>query len=132
MKVLADSGFWFALYNKRDQFHNEALEIFDLIEKQRFNILIPFPTLYEVINTRFVKNISAKKSFNKIIINRTNKIIEDKNYKEKALKEVFESDFRTLSLVDIILRKIISDINIKINALITFNKNDFIESGTAI
>lgn len=51
--VLVDTGFWFALYDEKDQYHNKALKVMDRLINSRF--LIPFPTLYETLNTSFVK-----------------------------------------------------------------------------
>jgi predicted nucleic acid-binding protein len=63
--VLIDTGFWYALYNGRDQYHEEAEKKADLLETS--TILIPWPCLYETFNTRFAKNILAVRQFEKIL-----------------------------------------------------------------
>ena len=53
MNVLIDTGFWYAYYDGSDEHHQEAQRVMGLLEKHR--ILIPFPSLYETIDTRFCK-----------------------------------------------------------------------------
>ena len=126
--IIADTGFWFALYEPRDKYHSEANTIAKLIEEQ--NILLPWPCLYETINTRFSKRKDYMKSF-EIFLNKANvNLIDDEEYKERALKLAFEYSTigkRTFSLVDIILREILADNSYKIDYLLTFNNGDFID-----
>lgn len=51
--LLVDSGFFFALFNPRDRYHADACEKQDWLEI--LSIVIPWPILYETINTRFVR-----------------------------------------------------------------------------
>ncbi|TAH21430.1 MAG: hypothetical protein EAZ08_03675 [Cytophagales bacterium] len=53
--ILTDTGFWFALFDKKDQYHKKALEIANTIDIQHYFVL-PFPSLYETLNTTFIKN----------------------------------------------------------------------------
>ena len=128
--VLIDSGFWFALYKAKnhDQYYNHAKRIFgEYLDNVR--VIIPFPTLYEVLNTRFMKNHLLKNDFDRILKRKNVKIISDETIKEKALEITFteKSKKRNLSLVDNIIRLILDDRNYKIDYLITFNKADFID-----
>lgn len=126
--VIADTGFWFALYEPRDSFYNNANETIELINDQ--NILMPWPCFYETINTRFAKRKDYMQSF-EIFLNKANvTLISDEEYKERALKLAFEYSKigkRPFSLVDIILREILSDETYKIDYLLTFNTGDFID-----
>ena len=126
--IIADTGFWFALYEPRDSFYSNANKIAGLIDDQ--NILLPWPCLYETINTRFAKRKDYMQAF-EIFINKTNvNLINDEEYKDKALKLAFEYSKigkRPFSLVDIILREILSDDSYKIDYLLTFNTGDFID-----
>ncbi|CAN5566107.1 hypothetical protein BH10BAC1_BH10BAC1_04920 [soil metagenome] len=126
--IIADTGFWFALYEPRDSFYTNANEIAELIDDQ--NILLPWPCLYETINTRFAKRKDYMQSF-EIFINKANvSLINDEEYKDRALKLAFEYSKigkRPFSLVDIILREILSDDSYKIDYLLTFNTGDFID-----
>lgn len=79
--IIADTGFWFALCEPTDAYFNEANKIIELITDQ--NILLPWPTLYETINTRFAKRKDYMKSF-EIFIKKSNvSLIDDGEYKEK-------------------------------------------------
>jgi len=126
--VIADTGFWFALYEPRDSFYTTANEIAGSINNH--NILLPWPCLYETINTRFAKRKEYMQSF-EIFLTKTNVfLINDEDYKERALKLAFEYSKigkRTFSLVDIIMREILSDDSYKIDYLLTFNNGDFID-----
>ncbi len=63
--ILIDTGFWIALYNERDRYHNDAIEIIELIADS--NLILPWPTLYETINTRFSKNADGISNFEELI-----------------------------------------------------------------
>ncbi|MBU0558269.1 MAG: hypothetical protein KJ799_05050 [Bacteroidetes bacterium] len=126
--IIADTGFWFALYEPRDSFYISANLIAGLIVNQ--NIFLPWPCLYETINTRFAKHKEYMQAF-EIFVSKANvSLINDEEYKERALKLVFEyskNGKRPFSLVDIILREILSDDSYKIDYLLTFNTGDFID-----
>ncbi len=58
--VLLDTGFWYAFYDARDIYHKEAT---DLVEYVMFHrLIIPWPCLYENLNTRFVRRVEWLKS----------------------------------------------------------------------
>jgi predicted nucleic acid-binding protein len=127
--ILIDTGFWYALYNEREkEYYNKAHELLDYLSLG--NIIIPFPSLYETINTRFSKHIRGLEDFKRIIERNNAKLIDDSSYKSDALKLVFESSLllkRPLSLVDLIIRLMLSDEKLDINYLISFNPKDFID-----
>lgn len=126
--IIIDSGFWIALYNQRDQYHKNANEIIQFINNH--NILIPWPCLYETINTRLAKRKEYMNAFETFISKTNVNLINDEEYKDKAIKLTFEYSKigrRTFSLVDVILREILSDDSYKIDYLITFNVGDFID-----
>ncbi|MDR2125752.1 MAG: hypothetical protein LBP63_02830 [Prevotellaceae bacterium] len=127
LNVIIDSGFWFALYDPSDAYYTEANNIAEHLNNN--NVIIPFPTLYESINTRFMKNSTAKTEFENILKRSNVKIVDDEPVKNDALRITFtdESKKRNLSLVDNIIRLILEDVNYKIDYLITFNKKDFID-----
>lgn len=123
--VLVDTGFWYALYDEKDQYHPKALKF---METQVDNLfLIPFPTLYETINTAFSKNKNLP-AFQAHIYNDECQFIHDDKYKLQALEDTFESSInrkRPLSLVDMIIRHMLADVNLHIEGLVSFNPGDF-------
>ena len=127
INVIVDSGFWFALYDPHDAYYTEANRIVKHLNI--CNVIIPFPTLYESINTRFMKNSVAGAEFECVLKRPNVIIIDDAQIKNDALQITFtdESKKRNLSLVDNIIRLILDDVNYKIDGLVTFNKKDFID-----
>jgi len=122
--IIADTGFWIALFNERDQHHADALRIECSLE--HFNLVIPWPTLYETINTRFAKRAKWRQGL-KVYLDKSNTLkIDDAPYKDRAIEEVITPlSKRYFSAVDFIIRSILEDPNVKTDALITFNEADF-------
>lgn len=120
--VLIDTGFWYALFDKQDQYHKKAKEILEVIALQNC-LILPFPTLYETLNTSFIKN--HKLYFDIFIKTHQNIIIFDTKYTDKALEETLKISNYKYSLVDMVLRMMILDVNLSINGLVTFNEGDF-------
>jgi len=124
--ILIDTGFWIALYDRRDSYNVVANDIFEYLTLG--NVIIPYPSLYETINTRFVKNAPAMRSF-KILLEKTNfQLMDDVDYKEFALESTFSFAYnsnRSLSLVDMVIRQMLADERLNISHLISFNQGDF-------
>ncbi len=126
--ILIDTGFWFALYDKRDSYHLKANEIFEYLSIG--NIIIPYPSLYETINTRFVKNKVGLSDFKQLLSKKDIHLLDDSAYKSDALNLTFDSSInkdKNYSLVDMVIRLILSDEKININYLISFNSSDFVD-----
>ena len=126
--ILIDTCFWYALFDARDPDHNKANEI--VLYLDLGNIILPYPTLYETINTRFTRNKSWLEEFEKVLKTKNVQFIDDIEYKESALALTFDSALnknRPLSLVDMVIRLMLDDVNLKIDYLISFNTGDFID-----
>lgn len=126
MNVLIDTCFWFAYYDGRDDFHQEARKIMGLLEHHR--ILIPYPTLYETINSRFCRKKEWVAHFSKLIKSPKCVLIQDDPYKEQTLGLSVDASLknnRAISLVDMIIRQMLADVNLKTDALVTINSCDF-------
>ena len=126
--ILIDSGFWYALYDRRDPYYSKAQEIFEFLTIG--NVLIPFPSLYETVNTRFVKNAIGLRDFKRLISKPNIVLLDDQEYKSEALELIFKSALdlkKPYSLVDIIIRLMLSDEKLRVNYLISFNPGDFID-----
>ena len=122
--ILVDTCFWYALYDKSDQHYDKAQKIKDYLELG--NIIIPYPVMYETLNTYFVKKWIY--GFREIINKSTTILVSDEPYKNQALKNtLLLSSSRPMSLVDMVLRFMLEDVDLNINALITFNVGDFVD-----
>ena len=124
--ILVDTCFWYALYDESDEQYRKAQEMVDYLKSG--NIVLPFPVLYETLDTRFCNRKEWVTSFNEIISRDTTVLIADERYRENALsKTFFTNEKRPMSLVDMTIRFMLEDVNLNLNALITFNKGDFID-----
>lgn len=120
--ILVDTGFWFGLFDKRDQWHDKALEILEMTREEN-RYLIPFPTLYEALHTEFIK--INKNNFDTFLKSHQVNFIKDDKYIERAFEQCLKPRNNRHSLVDLVLRMMITDVNISIQAFITFNPHDF-------
>lgn len=123
--VLIDSCFWFALFNSSDQYNKIAEDIYNVIEKHK--LLIPWPTLYETLNTKFVKNSNHFDPMQRILSQNNIVKLDDTQYKSNALNTLdkYIKMNKHYSLVDLVIRFMLEDINLRVEALVTFNLRDF-------
>jgi len=120
--ILIDSCFWIALYDQGDQQAQKAEKIAEDISNE--NLIIPFPTLYEFVNSRLSRR-DTKIQFEQLLGRPNIKLLSDEEYKESALENFFIKSrygHSDVSLVDEVLKLIISDINIKIDYIVTFDQ----------
>jgi predicted nucleic acid-binding protein len=122
--VLTDTGFWYAFYNARDQYHEQAERKGNLLETS--TVLLPWPCLYETFNTRFAKNTTAVRRFEALLRQPHVVRLADEPYREAALEAVMTTvASRCMALVDMVIRLILDDINVRKHGLLTFNQRDF-------
>lgn len=122
-KILADSGFWYALFNERDDYHEHALILEE--DMRVHTLLVPWPTLYESINTRFVRRKHDIVRLHKFLEKSSTVLIEDSLYRDASLEYVLNNPTRSFSLVDHVIRSMIVDKTISIDAFVSFNPRDF-------
>ncbi|HVI58389.1 MAG TPA: hypothetical protein VM619_05885 [Luteimonas sp.] len=123
--IIADSGFWIGLFNARDAHHSCACSIEEFLAVH--SVVIPWPSLYETLNTRLMRRQSDKDRFNAYLRRDSTVLLEDAKYKNFSLKYVLDQRGTTYSLVDHVIRSMLEDSNIRVDALITFNPGDFID-----
>ena len=125
--LLVDSCFWFAYLTPEDQYHDRAVEMFDEFANAEVQILVPFPSLYETLNTDFVDHKERLFAFDQIIQQRERVIlIDDANYKAVAYSNtVHQYPDTKVSLVDNIIIEIAKSGDYKIDAIVSFNERDF-------
>ncbi len=134
LKIVIDTGFWIALFDpSRDpQKSLEAERIADEIEDEE--LIIPYPTLYEFINSRLSRR-DAKFQLEKILSRPNVNKLPDTNYRDKALENFFSKsryDYSDISLVDEVIKLIIADKNLKIDYIVSFDQgllNDALSKG---
>jgi predicted nucleic acid-binding protein len=124
--LLVDTGYWFALFEPRDDKHNQATPKARFIE--RMTVAFPWPVLYETLNTRLIKNRPGIDRFERIIKRPNIRRIDDTPYREEALEKTFDEargGRRSISLCDMVMRLMLEDTRLRIRALLTFNEKDF-------
>ena len=123
--IVADSCFWFGLFDARDQYHAEACAIEGSLSVH--SILLPWPTLYESLNTRFMRKRQERDRFRTYLKRASTVLLDDLPYRAACLDHVMEQVSTRHSLVDHVIRSMLEDPNVSIDALITFNPADFID-----
>ncbi len=128
-QVLLDSGFLFAYFDEKDSYHKNAIKYGNLItQHQEYYLIIPCAVLFEVLNTKFMKNLNTLKKFEKEILNRKNTNFyqhpECKELAKEQLKERMHG--KRISLVDGVLRYILKTER-KIDVFVTSNPTDFFD-----
>ncbi|MFZ0927855.1 MAG: hypothetical protein WAN11_04610 [Syntrophobacteraceae bacterium] len=125
--LLVDTGFWYALYDGGDSHHEDAQILADLLDQ--FNLVLPWPCLYETLNTRFVKRRHWLDGFSAYANHANTVRLSDEAYRDDALRKVFKSPtpWLSLSLVDWVIRLALDDRDTKIDAMVTFNRGDFFD-----
>jgi predicted nucleic acid-binding protein len=126
MNILVDAGFLIALCDPNDQYKEAALNLNDLIIEH--NCIVPWPILYETFRTQYLYRKDILVSFNRFIDNKNVVFFNDADYRDKSFEKLIDSYNRRnlrYSLVDYVIREIITDINVKIDYFVTFNPRDF-------
>jgi predicted nucleic acid-binding protein len=134
MNICADAGFLIGLYDETDQHHKDATGYFSVLFESRANrLVIPWPTLYEAVSTRPARRRRAVELFERhwkyLLFRQQLELLSDLPFRDGVVDECFaelgKDHPRELSAVDRILRKVLSDTQLRIDAFITFNERDF-------
>jgi hypothetical protein len=91
-------------------------------------LVIPWPTLYETLRTRMVRNTGALARFEVLLKRPHVMFLDDSPFRQAALELAVESSIRRkrpISMVDCLLRLLLEDVNTRIDYLATFNLRDF-------
>lgn len=125
-RVLVDTGFFVALFNERDQHHASARRLEEWLDF--VPIVLPWPILYETVNTRLARRPLNLAKLGAIVRLPETLLLDDPPYREDSFAAVLaQSPARgPLSLVDAVLCNIIEDVNVPISAMLTFNDRDFL------
>ena len=91
---------------------------------------MPYPSLYEAINTRLVRNQRGQADNLFAYFNKREKVvfIADDVYCERAFEAVqfYLRQGKTYSLVDMVIRLMMEDVNLGQMVVMTFNVEDFV------
>ena len=129
--ILADTGFWIALFDKKDlKKFDIANDILLEIKTAKYKILISYSIYSELLRKKyFLKGDKKSKieGLERLLKSGIIKLIDDTKYEEKALAvTLYETKLcKTISYVDNILRLIIEDFHENISFFITFDIDHF-------
>jgi predicted nucleic acid-binding protein len=124
--VLADTGYWIALFDPREAEHTTVAGTEDIIE--RLTLVVPWPLLYETLRTRFVRRRDWVARLDERLKRPNVSFIDDRDYCEDAYSLAIEYSVRLgrpISMVDMLCRLLIADPNVRIDYLLTTNVADF-------
>ena len=124
--LLVDSGFFFALLDPRDSHHAAAVERQEWLE--RLSVVVPWPILYETINTRFARRSVTIERLERILRRPDTELLDDSRYRDDAYEETLaraKRGYGAMSLVDSVLCAVLVDVDVRISAMLTFNERDF-------
>ena len=126
-RVLVDSGFFFALFNERDRHHASARRLEAWLDLAQ--VILPWPILYETVNTRLARRPATLAKFEAIARAPETVLLDDSPYRAGSLQGVLAQRGRPrpLSLVDAVLCNVIEDVNVPVSAVLTFNERDFLD-----
>jgi len=131
-----DSGFLFALYGRRDQrnYRERARGYFRHFTNRANRFVLPWPVMYEAVNTEVASYRPGLEAFERTLrdFEGAEQLVkvDDVPYRDRALQEClgqFGRDIRgrALSLVDCVLRLILSDRTFRLDGLITLDVRHF-------
>ena len=126
--VLVDTGFWIALFDERDADHVAAIEKGVYLEAAR--PILPWPTIYEVLRTRFVRRRAWVAGLDQLLRRLPIALLDDAPYRENAYTMTIDFAAHrdwSISMVDMICRLVIADPNVPISYLLTTNPADFVD-----
>lgn len=124
--ALVDTGFWIALFDPREARHQTAGRNEDLLEF--VTLIIPWPTLYETLRTRFVRRPDWVVRLDERLKKANVGFIDDRDYREAAYSLAVEYSTRRrrpISMVDMMCRLLLDDPNVRVDYLLTTNPGDF-------
>ena len=124
--VLADTGFWIALFDPREADHSSVVEKAELVEL--LTLVVPWPLLYETLRTRFVRRRDWVARLDERLKRPSVFFVDDGEFRDKAYELTIDYALRLkrpISMVDMLCRLMIEDPNTRIDYLLTTNLADY-------
>lgn len=128
MHALVDTCVWYGAFDPHDSYHKEATAKLEILVSHE--LVLPWPTMYEALCTRFVRKRACLANFERFLKSPRIKYLDDHQYREDAFELSMQKslrEFRPISMVDCMLRLALEDKNNKLDVLATFNESDFID-----
>jgi predicted nucleic acid-binding protein len=136
--ICIDTGFLLGLYVESDAYHEPAQRCFsDYFELTANRLIVPWPILYETISTRLSRNrpamILLELDWKRLLRQQRLELLSDSPFRDGAIDECFDElarprlHARNLSLVDRVIRRMLADTNLRLEAFVTFNPGDFVD-----
>jgi len=124
--ALVDTSFWYAAFTEKDQHFIDAQAKLEQLMKLKY--VLPWPVLYETVNSRLVQDPLRIKRFDSFLKRPNAMKLDDAEYKSQALEltlSLATGHKRRCSLVDNVLRLIIEDASNRIRCLFSYDHRDF-------
>jgi predicted nucleic acid-binding protein len=126
--ILLDTGYWIALFSpEKEKDKQDIVEhVSKLIDENNYTVIIPFPTLYEFLNSKLSRKSRQKFNLEAELSKQKYEKVYDNDYREKALKNFIKQFSFTnsdISLVDEIIKEMIDDRNLKTDIIVTFDES---------
>jgi predicted nucleic acid-binding protein len=130
--ICVDACFLIGLYDKDDQHHAIAVNQFESMfgeSSKRHVMIAPWPVLYECLGTRYVRDSRKSSIFNQrwsfLLESDQLQLLDDSSFRDIAVDEHLTSQSRNISLVDRVLRAMITDSRRFFDYFVTYNTDDF-------
>lgn len=139
MNICLDACFLIGLYDERDEHHKRSKELFaDMFDSNARNVaVVVWPVLYESVSTQLVRHrrrtSDMERDWRRLVSTKRLVFIDDAPYRDDALelclKELDKpaASYRALSLTDRVLRSVLADINARVDGVLSFNRDDFVD-----
>jgi len=136
MNVCADARFLIGLYDSADQHHAKAATHFaNLFATSSNRLVVPWPILYETVSTRMARRRKGlmlfERDWRRLLLQQRLELLSDVPFRQDLVEECFEglelNRYRALSAADRVVRWMLADTSLKIDAFVTFNSPDFVD-----
>ncbi len=137
-KGLRRHGVLIALYGKpknKDDYEGASSSFKQLFAGPGHQLIVPWPVLYEAVNTQLVKNPRQIQQMKQdwMLLRKNGQLdyLNDEPYRQGALANVFAEtrrptqSYRALSLADRVIRALIEDVTLKVDTILTNDASGF-------